>query len=474
MDARQLLFDNFSQKTIKEISVSEPEWLLEHRKKSFALFEQLPLEKSELFKNYINLTGMKRDFRISSPYEVAKVPKNLQFALGKKSEFSIRQIDSKTEANIPKEISEKGVILEDMMTALTFPKERSSSTVRNHTFLEDYFKKKVLPPEEEKMAAFNNAFFNSGFFLYVPENVNVQIPLHNTLLMASENTSVIAQNVIILGNNASATIIDESYSQDCNSLYSNSTEVLLNNGASLQIGSMQNFGSNVVSFVNKKAQLEKDSKISWSSGLFGGSFNLSKTENVLKGDGSEAQDFEVVFGGQTQKFDVASNLRHVGMSTTGRVIVKGVFKDSSRAVIKGMINIGDKAKNTQAYLAEHAILLSKEARADAIPGLEIANNEVKATHSASVAQISEEQIFYLTSRGFTTEEAKKLIVLGFFEPLVRQISLNEVKVRIKALAEMKWNSESIHNITNVSQRIWEEEIVEEKTKDAFEGHYKYR
>jgi Fe-S cluster assembly scaffold protein SufB len=124
-------------------------------------------------------------------------------------------------------------------------------------------------------------------------------------------------------------------------------------------------------------------------------------DSVLDGPGSTAEDVEIVFGSESQRFDVVTDLTHQSTHTTGHVLARGVLRDSARAIFKGMIRISEGAKNSNSYLAEHAMILSKKARADAIPGLEIFTNEVKATHSGSVSQVDEEQIFYLMSRGLT-------------------------------------------------------------------------
>jgi Fe-S cluster assembly scaffold protein SufB len=173
--------------------------------------------------------------------------------------------------------------------------------------------------------------------------------------------------------------------------------------------------------------------------------------------------------------DTVSNITHSGPNTTGHAISKGVVRDKARAIFKGMIRIDKNAKNSRAYLAEHAMILSKDALADAIPGLEIETNEVKATHSASVSQINEEEIFYVTSRGLSEDEAKKLIIGGFFEPVVERIPVPEIARRIRRIVDLKWSG--IYDFAStLTTPAFDDEYYEEgqKTRDIFEGHYKYR
>ncbi|MEM4611600.1 MAG: SufD family Fe-S cluster assembly protein, partial [Candidatus Nitrosocaldus sp.] len=152
-----------------------------------------------------------------------------------------------------------------------------------------------------------------------------------------------------------------------------------------------------------------------------------------------------------------------------------IVKDTSRSLFKGMINIGKDAKGSESYLAGHAIILNKGARADSIPALEIETNEVKATHSASVAQIDEEQIFYMMSRGMSRDEAKRAIVFGFIEPLLKRLSM-DARIYTTYLVDSKWRGRQLMlRSDDVMREIWE---VEEESRriesDIFEKHYKYR
>jgi Fe-S cluster assembly scaffold protein SufB len=203
----------------------------------------------------------------------------------------------------------------------------------------------------------------------------------------------------------------------------------------------------------------------------------SRLDSVLKGQGAFSEDVEIVFGGGEQRFDFNADLIFRGAHTTGTTVAKGVLRDRARTIFKGMIRIGREAKNANAYLAEHAMILDPEARADSIPGLEIETNEVKATHSASVAQVDEEQIFYLMSRGFTREEARRAIVLAYLEPAVTRVSSLAIRRRIRYLLEQKWGRRPIdYRRTREFRPEVLVEIEEEPTaaKDLFEQHYKYR
>ncbi len=281
-------------------------------------------------------------------------------------------------------------------------------------------------------------------------------------------------------NRSKFTILEELYSTRLapsgkNQLTVGFPRYHLHEGAEVTYGTINDLAQSVNVFSNKKSIGSRDSKIVWSSGLLGGAYTRSRLESVMKESGASSENVEVVFGAGTQRFDTASNITHSGPNTTGHAISKGVVKDKAKAIFKGMIRIDKNAKNSRAYLAEHAMILSKDALADAIPGLEIETNEVKATHSASVAQINEEEIFYLTSRGLSEDEAKKLIIVGFFEPIVERIPVPEIAKRIRRIVDLKWSG--IYDFdSSLTTPALDDEYYEEgqKTHDIFEGHYKYR
>jgi len=458
MDA---LLKNFDDKKISEISKanSEPQWLKDFRLSSFELFKKLPVEKSELFKKYVNLEGVEwQDFDSGDP-KPEKIPDELEFIVSEKTSLvccNSRIVESKKFDN---------VIFLDIASAV----ERYPELCNN------YFTNKILKPDESKAAAFNSAFFNSGYFLYVPDNKLIDAPLRIINIATPNNSALVSQNIIIIGKNSKATLIEENYSTiKSNALVSTATDVHVLDNGELTFGNVTSLGENTIQILNKKVLLENYSKIFCSSGFFGSAQTLSNIDYVLRGNESEVDDFEIVFGTASQKFMNSANLFHEGVGTKGKVMAKGVFDDKSKGLFKGMINIGKNAKNSNAYLSGHSILLSKDASSDAIPGLQIETNDVKATHSASVAQINEEEIFYLMSRGFSKKEAQKLIVSGFFEPVIRKIHLPEVAFIIKGLFEIKWNKQDISKLKQVIDKISDDYAEDETSEDIFEGHYKYR
>jgi Fe-S cluster assembly protein SufB/Fe-S cluster assembly protein SufD len=470
----ELTLTKASEQYIRSLAESrhEPEWLREFRIKSLNLFRKLPAELSNLYTKYVDLAGVDFESVSLAPSEPSESQiDDVMAKLKSDRAITIFQIESKTfPAEMPEALRKEGVVFTDIGTAI-----RSEPELFRRYFLE-----KAILPEDDKFAALNNALFTSGFYLHVPKGIEVTIPFRFVTILDSEGRGVFEQNLVMADNRSKFTILEELYStrltgESKKSTYSGLSEVYLHEGAEVTYGSINNLAQSVNVFSNKKSIGGRDSKIVWSSGLLGGAYTRSRLESVMKESGASSENVEVVFGAGTQRFDTVSNITHSGPNTSGHAISKGVVKDKAKAIFKGMIRIEENAKNSRAYLAEHAMILSKDALADAIPGLEIETNEVKATHSASVAQINEEEIFYLMARGLSEDEAKKLIIIGFFEPLVERIPVPEVARRIRRIIDLKWSG--IYDFaSSLTVPAFDDEYYEEgqKTRDIFEGHYKYR
>ena len=216
-------------------------------------------------------------------------------------------------------------------------------------------------------------------------------------------------------------------------------ELLLGDGASLEVAGLQDFDQDTIAIVNRHATLGEDARLQWALASVGAQLHRSRIDNLLVGRGSSVHQVEIGFGGGSQLFDLTSYTRHIGTDTTGDLLSKGVFTDRARGYIKGLIEIRQSATGTDSFLGEFGMLLAKRARSVTIPSLEIDQPNVRrAAHSSSVGPIDEAQIFYLESRGVDRETARRLIVLAFLEPVVARIPLPEAQERLRGLLEAKW------------------------------------
>ena len=470
----ELTVTKASEEYVRSLSQTrhEPEWLQDFRIKSLKLFQKLAPELSPLYTKYVDLAGLDVESIDLTPIEPTQTQvTDLVSKLGSNKAITLFQIESKTmQPTLPEALKKENVVFTEIRTAIQNDPE----------YFRRYFMEKAILSEDDKFAALNNALFTSGFFLRVPKGIEVTVPFRQVTTFDSLGRGLFSQNLVAAENRSKFTVIEELYStklteQPLRSTYSGLSEVHMHEGADVTYASVNNLGPSVNVFMNKKAVGAKDSKITWCSGFLGGAYTRSRLESVMNEPGASSENAEVVFGAGTQRFDNVSNITHNGPNTSGHAISKGVVKDKARSLFKGMIRIEKNAKNSRAYLAEHGMILSKDALADAIPGLEISTNEVKATHSASVAQINEEEIFYMMSRGIPENEAKKLIIVGFFEPLIERIAVPEIAKRIRRIIDLKWSGindfESSLTVPAFDDEYYEEGL---KTRDIFEGHYKYR
>ena len=470
----ELTVTQTSEQSIRSISQTrqEPAWLQDFRIKSLNLYQKLAPELSPLYTKYVDLAGLDFESISLTPVEPSSTQiQEVTSRLASDRAITLFQIESRTiQPELPAALKKEGVIFTDIASAIQ----------QDPDLFRRYFLEKAILPEDDKFAALNNALFTSGFYLHIPKGIEVTTPFRQVTILDSPGHGVFSQNLVVAENRSKLTVLEELYSTQANtnaprSTYSGLSEVHLRDGAEVTYGSINNLASNINIFTNKKSVGAKDTKIVWSSGFLGGAYTRSRLESVMNESGATSENVEVVFGNGTQRFDAVSNITHIGPNTSGHAISKGVVKDKSRSLFKGMIRIEKNAKNSRAYLAEHGMILSKDALADAIPGLEISTNEVKATHSASVAQLNEEEIFYLTSRGLSENDAKKLIIVGFFEPLVERIPVPEIAKRIRRIIDLKWSG--IYDFaSSLTIPAFDDEYYEEgqKTRDIFEGHYKYR
>ncbi len=453
---------------IDEISSSrnEPPWLAQYRKDSLSVYEDLPIETSPLYNKYTDAKRMDPEQVSLSVTSDATVPPFLNRRLAElEGENHIIQIGTNVgRIRIGDELSSKGVIISSMSDALA----DHPDLVRKALDASD--------SREDKFTALNNAAFNTGIFVYVPRNVRLESPIHALSCLSVDGVSAISRNVVIAGENSKSTIVQELYSPEApgQQAYLELLNVMAGAGAQVDGTTLQMFDQSSVNFSTRRTDLAGDARLNWYLGLFGALVSRYRTDYYLNGGGASANDSEVVFGNGEQSFDLQTNVNHESRFTEGRVIEKSILRDSSKSLFKGMIRIKEDASKSNSYLSGRSILLDKDAKSDAIPGLEIFTNDVKATHSASVAQIDEEQIFYLGTRCLSRSEAERTIVEGFLEPLSRKMSI-QVRAWIAYLIESKWEGRELSiNTDEELKKFTEIEETRYNENSEIEQHYKYR
>ena len=463
----QIALSSLKSSLIDEISSSknEPNWLKEYRRNSLNIYEELPVEVSPLYNKYTDAKRMNPKKIALSINSDSKIPDFLSKRVEElKTENGIIQIGSNIlSANLSEELKSKGVIIASIDDALK----------QNHDIIEKAIKSSNS--NEDKYTALNNAAFNSGIFVYIPKNQIIDEPIHLFSCLSEDGISTISRNIIFVEDNAKANIVQELYSpKNEQQAYLELMNTSIGANSNLDVTTLQMMDQSSINFSTRNSQLAQDSKINWYLGLFGAMLSRYRIDYHLNGTGAMANDSEVIFGNKEQSFDLNTIVNHNKESTEGKVVEKSILKDKSKSLFKGMIRINENAAHSNSFLSGRSILLDKGAKSDAIPGLEILTNDVKATHSASVAQIDEEQIFYLGSRCLSRAEAERIIVEGFLEPLSRSMSY-QVRAWIAYLIESKWEGKEL-SINNDEQLKALVEVEETRYNEhaEIEQHYKYR
>jgi Fe-S cluster assembly scaffold protein SufB len=329
-----------------------------------------------------------------------------------------------------------GVVVADLATALTSPAAELLASLEADDSL----------PSDDPFGQVARALSDLDLVIAVPAGVRLEQPIVVRWSAGPAGTVSVGRTFVVLGEGASARILEEHLPDvpdadpaTTQRVWWDTVEVVLADGASLEVAALQDFDPDVIAVVNRDATLGDEAHLRWALASLGAQLHRSRIDNRLVGRGSTVNQVEIGFGRGSQLFDLTSYTRHIGTDTTGDLLSKGVFTDRSRGYIKGLIEITRSATGTDSYLGEFGMLLTKRSRSVTIPSLEIDQPNVRrAAHSSSVGPIDEAQVFYLMSRGVDRDTARRMIVLGFLDPVVARIPLPDVQERLRGLLEARW------------------------------------
>jgi Fe-S cluster assembly protein SufD len=335
-------------------------------------------------------------------------------------------------ASLDPMLVKKGVVFTDLRTAeREFPQliaKMAGQTVR---------------VEEGKFAALAGAFAQNGVFLYVPKGVTVEQPLNSILWGPGASLAHISHILVWVDEGASVTYVHEAASPDDESasLHAGLLEVRVADDASLRFVELQSWGRHVWNFSHERIQVGRGANLDWIFGAIGSRLTKNFSELDLAGEGATGRMSGFYFADGDQHLDHDTQQNHLAPHTTSDLLFKGALKGASRSVWQGMIYVAPGAEKTDGYQANRNLVLSKDARADSIPGLEILADDVRCTHGATVGKLEEEPLFYLKSRGIPQVEAERLMVEGFFDPIMQRIPFEGVRERFQQAIHNKMATE---------------------------------
>lgn len=339
---------------------------------------------------------------------------------------------NKAELHVSDEIQAQGVVFTDLATA----EEKYPELVAK-------IRGQLVRTSEGKFAALAGALAQKGVLLYVPRNVAVSAPLHSVIWGGGVNAAYFSHLLVYVDDGASVTYVHEAASTTeavGQSLHAGIVEIHVGAGAHLNFVELQSWGEHFWNFSHERARVGRDSTLDWIFGAIGSHLTKNFSDLDLVEEGSTGRMSGFYFTDGVQHLDHDTQQNHLAPNTTSDLLFKGALKDTSRSVWQGMIYVAPGAQKTDGYQANRNLVLSTKARADSIPGLEILADDVRCTHGATVGKIDPDQVFYLQSRGLDYQQAERLIVEGFFDPIMQRIPFEGVRERLQQSIQDKMHS----------------------------------
>ncbi|WP_410769810.1 Fe-S cluster assembly protein SufD [Fontibacillus sp. BL9] len=418
--------------TLQNISASngEPAWLTESRLNGIRLAAELDLPKLE--KTRIDRWDLSNfgTLRQDRPGLTQQLPEGVASYVDLKedSNLIVQHNSSAVFARLSADLAAKGVIFTDLETA-----------VREHGDLVKTYLHTVVKPEENRLTALHAALWNGGVFLYVPKNVEVDVPLQSIFLIDDASASFAPHVLIVAEANSRVTYVDNYISGQYEGkiVHNGAAEVFVKAGAKVQFASVHHLNEQTTDLINRRSVVENDGSIEWIVGEMNAGDAVSETLSILKGNGSVSDAKVIAVGSGSQKLNYTTKAVHFGKSSESQMITRAVMREQATAIINGITKIEKGATKANGEQTEKVLMLSPKARGDANPILLIDEDDVKAGHAASVGQVNQEQIYYLMSRGISREQAERLIIYGFLAPVVSDIPLEQLQQQLQGLVERK-------------------------------------
>lgn len=426
---------------VREISQSknEPAWMLEKRLASLKLFQEMSMPAWGPDLSNLDLKNItyfaKATENSSDTWE--NVPEDIKNTFDK---LGIPQAEQKFLAgagaqyesttiyhNLKKQFQDQGVIFEDMDLAL----QKYPDLVQEHFM-------KVVPANLHKFAALHGAVWSGGTFLYIPQGVKVDLPLQAYFRMNAKGMGQFEHTLIIIAENAQGHYIEgcsaPRYGVD--SLHAGCVEIYVKKNARFRYSSVESWSKDAYNLNTKRAVVSENAHMEWVGGNFGSNVTMLYPCSVLLGRGASADHLGLAFANSGQIQDTGAKVIHLASETSSNIVMKSISRGGGKSVYRGLLEVKPKADHIKATVNCDALLLDDDSRTETIPQMKINNPTATIAHEAKAGKISEEDIFYLRSRGLSEAEAAQLIVNGFVEPITRELPL-EYAVEMNRMIELE-------------------------------------
>ena len=411
----------------------EPQWIVDRRREALQLYETLanePLDPEE-YKRLDLRTFRPEQYRLSEAGDDQSA-EGLTTLMQDRANFggAVVHVDGQTTtATLQEELSSRGVLFGDLSTMLT----------EHRDVFEPHLLTRAVQPDADRFSAWHAAFWTSGAALYVPRNVELDVPLYSLIGLAGDGIADFSHTLIVLEDGASATLLEETNSADeaAAGLHVGAVELIVGQGSRLRYVQLQNWNGKVRHFAHQSGRVARDAHLQWTVGALGARVAHIHQDVHLDGRGATGQVNGVTFATDRQLISYYTQQTHHQPDTRSDLLYKEVCRDESRVVWRGMIKVDAPAQQTDGYQRNDALMLSRDARVDAIPGLEIEADDVRCTHGATAGRVDEEQILYAMCRGLSRYEAMHMIVEGFFAEVYDRIPVELVRETLSQAVERK-------------------------------------
>ncbi|HOA77919.1 MAG: Fe-S cluster assembly protein SufB [Bacilli bacterium] len=417
----------------------EPDWMLDFRVKAYQKFIEMPMPDFGPSLDFIDFDEYTYYIKSSEEVESSwdKVPEKIKQTFEK---LGIPEAERKYLAglstqfesevvyhNTLEELDKLGVLFCDTDTAVRMYPD----------IVREYFGT-VVPYGDNKFAALNSAVWSGGSFIYVPKGVKLEKPLQSYFRINSERMGQFERTLIIVDDDASLNYVEGCtapiYSKD--SLHAAVVEIIVKNRGYCRYSTIQNWSTNIVNLVTKRAVCEAGAHMEWVDGNIGSMINMKYPACILKGEKAKGTTISIAYAGPNQIQDAGAKMIHLAPNTTSKVISKSICRGGGKVNYRGIVSCGENAADAHSRVECDTIILDGVSSSDTLPTNVVKNRKARIEHEATVSKISEDQLFYLMSRGLTEEQALEMIVMGFIEPFAKELPM-EYAVELNQLIKLE-------------------------------------
>ena len=431
-----------SREVVSELSKikGEPDWMAEKRLKSLEIFERKPIPTWGPDLSGLNLD----DLVLYSPPTAGRfnswddVPAEMKQTY---EDLGIPQAEREHLAGVvgvwrqepvyeglKEEYAKQGILFCSMDTAITEYPE----------LVQKYFMNKCVPPQDNKFSALHGAVWSGGAFCYIPKGVKCDLPLQSYFRMEGAGEGTFEHTLIVADEGSEVNYIEGCTAQtySVNSMHSAVVEIFVHEGAKARYTTVQNWSKDVYNLNTKRAVVDAEGTVEWVGGSMGAKYVMLYPGSFLMGEGARADHLNVGVAGKGVHKDTGAKVVHLAPNTTSNILAKSISKDGGIMGYRGLVKMGQNSAGSKARVQCDGLMMDGESRSDTWPDIQIQNPHVTVAHEATVGRISDDQLFYMGSRGFTEDEAAAMIVNGFIEPVTKELPM-EYAVELNRLIQLE-------------------------------------